>query len=100
MASQRPFSSCKQPLKVPESPNQPMEFLCRPWSPSASDFLDIFSSSNFLLPPSANDRTVEDEEKQLGEILQKEHTEEQVDEMLKNTSQRNKAIASKGNNNR
>ncbi|KAG8390490.1 hypothetical protein BUALT_Bualt01G0088800 [Buddleja alternifolia] len=32
-------------LEIPKSPNHAMEFLCRSWSPSASDFLQIFSSN-------------------------------------------------------
>ncbi|KAL3837986.1 hypothetical protein ACJIZ3_022577 [Penstemon smallii] len=36
--------------EISESSNHAMEFLCRSWSPSASDFLQIFSSKKHLLP--------------------------------------------------
>ncbi|CAA2965789.1 Hypothetical predicted protein [Olea europaea subsp. europaea] len=41
------FCSHKQ-LEIPKSPNNAMEFLCRSWSHSASDFLNIFSSRTWL----------------------------------------------------
>ncbi|XP_020548908.1 VAN3-binding protein-like isoform X2 [Sesamum indicum] len=36
-------------MEIPKSPNHAMEFLSRSWSPSASDFLHVFSSNNLLL---------------------------------------------------
>ncbi|CAK9187744.1 unnamed protein product [Ilex paraguariensis] len=97
-SSNRPFSSYKQSLKMPESPNQTMEFLCRSWSPSASDFLDLFPSSNFLLPESVKDETEEREEEGVGEKLKEEYEKERTEETLKNTAQRNRIIARKGKN--
>ncbi|KAK1261488.1 hypothetical protein QJS04_geneDACA008734 [Acorus gramineus] len=37
------------PLEVPKSPYQAMKFLCRSWSPSASDFFHILSSNDDML---------------------------------------------------
>ncbi|KAK1306158.1 hypothetical protein QJS10_CPA10g01085 [Acorus calamus] len=36
------------PLEVPKSPYQAMKFLCRSWSPSASDFFHILSSNTWM----------------------------------------------------
>ncbi|XP_022844564.1 uncharacterized protein LOC111367754 [Olea europaea var. sylvestris] len=47
------FCSHKQ-LEIPKSPNNAMEFLCRSWSHSASDFLNIFSSRKILEPGDIN----------------------------------------------
>ncbi|CAI9772058.1 unnamed protein product [Fraxinus pennsylvanica] len=54
------FCSHKQ-LEIPKSPNNAMEFLCRSWSASASDFLNIFSSRNILAPSDIN-KVEEDQE--------------------------------------
>ncbi|CAN4099189.1 unnamed protein product [Withania somnifera] len=43
------FTSYNQSSEMPSSPANAMEFLSRPWSPSSSDLLQIFSSSNLLL---------------------------------------------------
>lgn len=44
-------SQIEEPMDTPESPISAMEFLCRPWSPSASNFLQLFPSSVSLLLP-------------------------------------------------
>ncbi|KAJ4953525.1 hypothetical protein NE237_030357 [Protea cynaroides] len=44
-------SSSNHSLEVPKSPHEAMEFLSRSWSPSASDFFQIFSSDSLSLPP-------------------------------------------------
>ncbi|XP_060196699.1 VAN3-binding protein-like [Lycium barbarum] len=64
--SRNNFSSYNQSSEVPSSPANAMEFLNRPWSPSSSDLLQMFSSSNLLLKDTG-DR--EDYEEQGVEIL-------------------------------
>ncbi|KAL2550895.1 uncharacterized protein Fot_12425 [Forsythia ovata] len=63
------FFSQKQ-LEIPKSPNHAMEFLCRSWSPSASDFLNIFSSRNILEPSDVN-RVEEREDDTMNNISEK-----------------------------
>ncbi|KAL2550914.1 uncharacterized protein Fot_12444 [Forsythia ovata] len=63
------FFSQKQ-LEIPRSPNHAMEFLCRSWSPSASDFLNIFSSRNILEPSDVN-RVEEREDDTMNNISEK-----------------------------
>ncbi|XP_016481672.1 uncharacterized protein LOC107802655 [Nicotiana tabacum] len=44
-----PFSSYSQSPEIPGSPTYAMEFLCRSWSPSSNNLLQMFSSSNPFL---------------------------------------------------
>ncbi|KAA8540127.1 hypothetical protein F0562_026819 [Nyssa sinensis] len=62
-----------------------MDFLCRPWSPSASHLLQIFSSTN-LLPLNVNDGIEEDEEQQ------------EAEGTSKSTAQSNRDIANNTHN--
>ncbi|XP_042503810.1 VAN3-binding protein-like [Macadamia integrifolia] len=54
-------SSCNHSLEVPKSPYEAMEFLSRSWSPSASDFFQIFSTDSLSLPLHENDNMVEEQ---------------------------------------
>ncbi|KAK6936451.1 VAN3-binding protein-like, auxin canalization domain [Dillenia turbinata] len=47
-AKQSPASSAYQSMEVPKGPLHAMEFLCRSWSPSASDFHQILQSNNIV----------------------------------------------------
>nr|XP_027109887.1 VAN3-binding protein-like isoform X2 [Coffea arabica] len=65
-------SQIEEPMDTPESPISAMEFLCRPWSPSASNFLQLF--------PSSYDRA------------RAEDHENQPEEALKHTPERNQVL--------
>ncbi|XP_043698135.1 VAN3-binding protein-like [Telopea speciosissima] len=54
-------SSCNHSLEVPKSPHEAMEFLSRSWSPSASDFFQIFSTDSVSLPLHENGNKVEEQ---------------------------------------
>ncbi|KAK6926228.1 Pleckstrin-like, plant [Dillenia turbinata] len=64
---EKPSCSQCQSLEVPKSPTNAMEFLCRSWSPSATDFLQILSSKNYLLPLDDNNMAEAYEEIMEGE---------------------------------
>ncbi|CAN4100643.1 unnamed protein product [Withania somnifera] len=65
--SRNNFISYNQSSEVPRSPANAMEFLSRPWSPSSSDLLQMFPSSNLLLKGTGG--RSEDYEEQGEEIL-------------------------------
>ncbi|KAL8538305.1 hypothetical protein ACS0TY_000329 [Phlomoides rotata] len=46
-------------IEIPKSPIHALEFLSRSWSPSASDFGQIFSSTNLLLTSNTNEQADE-----------------------------------------
>ncbi|KAK6936453.1 VAN3-binding protein-like, auxin canalization domain [Dillenia turbinata] len=80
---EKPSCSQCQSLEVPKSPAIAMEFLCRSWSTSATDFLQILSSNNYLLPRDDNNEAEVHEEIMEGEkkVKQLKATKSNIDRM-------------------
>ncbi|WMV35583.1 hypothetical protein MTR67_028968 [Solanum verrucosum] len=63
--SKNNFTSYNQASEIPSSPANAMEFLSRPWSPSSSDLLQMFSSSNLLLKDAAGKEDYEEQDEEI-----------------------------------
>ncbi|OIT32267.1 PREDICTED: uncharacterized protein LOC109207569 [Nicotiana attenuata] len=67
--SRSPFSSYSQSPEIPGSPTYAMEFLCRSWSPSSTNLLQMFSSNNFLLRDNGGKEDPEGKEEETQEDI-------------------------------
>ncbi|XP_072959171.1 uncharacterized protein [Typha angustifolia] len=83
------LSNCYCPLEIPKSPQKAMEFLSRTWSPSSSDFFQLFSSNSLMScfdngGQEENTEMLDDQEKEHNMVHLNPHRVDQISTVLSN----------------